>query len=133
MPEICVGVVKPNSLFEKNPTEHAADLVMPHDMPELQSVLMDKPVDCICENKAMDEGPSHKEIQFVWIEHHHLSNGKLCTIVSLRFSGSSYLTKVELQNGSLAQGHSNLYIPSTIPGSNQNNNKIDKEKAAKKS
>jgi hypothetical protein len=70
MPEVCVGMVKPTRLFENNPNQHAADLVMLHDIPELQLVLTDKPIDCICVDRATDEGPSHKEVQFVWTEHH---------------------------------------------------------------
>ncbi|CAB3988493.1 Chromatin modification-related YNG2 [Paramuricea clavata] len=126
-PEVCVGVVKPTMLYEKNPNQHAADFVMLHGIPELQSVLTDKPVECIRVDGATDEGPSHVEVQFVWTER-HLKNGKLCTLVTSRFSGGSYLNRVELQNGCLAQGHSNLYIPSTIHGSNQNDSGIDKEK-----
>jgi len=39
------------------------------------------------------------------------------TLVTTRSSGSSYLNRVELQNGCLALGHSNTYIPSTLAGS----------------
>ena len=39
-------------------------------------------------------------------------------IVTSRYSGGSYLNKVELQNRCLALGHSNVFIPSTIQGSN---------------
>ena len=38
--------------------------------------------------------------------------------MSARCSGSSYLNRVELQNGCLALGHANLFIPSTLSGSN---------------
>ena len=47
----------------------------------------------------------------------HLKHGKLMTLVSSRSSGSSNLNRVELQNGCLALGHSNLFIPSTLSGS----------------
>ena len=39
------------------------------------------------------------------------------TLVSSRSSGSSYLNRVELQNGCLALAHTNLFIPSTLGGS----------------
>ena len=45
-----------------------------------------------------------------------------------RFAGGSYLNKVEQQNGCLALGHSNLYIPSTINGSNFVDGELDNEK-----
>lgn len=38
------------------------------------------------------------------------------TLIGSRSSGSSYLNRVELWNGSLALGHTNLFIPSTIGG-----------------
>ena len=41
----------------------------------------------------------------------------LATLVTARSSGSSYLNRVELQNGCLTRGHSNLFIPSTLAGS----------------
>lgn len=59
-----------------------------------------------------------KRVQFQWTER-HLQQGSLCTVVSARYSGGSYLNKVELQNGCLALGHSNVFIPSTNHGSNQ--------------
>ena len=45
---------------------------------------------------------------------------KLATLLSSRSSGSSYLNRVELQNGCLALGHTNLFIPSTLGGSSFN-------------
>ena len=38
--------------------------------------------------------------------------------MTTRSSGSSYLNRVELQNGCLAVAHANMYIPSTLHGSN---------------
>ena len=38
-------------------------------------------------------------------------------MVTTRSSGSSFLNRVELQNGCLSRGHSNLFIPSTLSGS----------------
>ena len=65
------------------------------NLPELQTVLSNKPIDCIHVDRATDEGPSHLEVQFVWTEY-HLNAGKLCTIVTSRFSRGSYLNRVEL-------------------------------------
>ena len=78
-----------------------------------------KVIDCICVNGTTDEGVSHHEVQFMWTER-HLVRGKVCTLVTSRCSGSSYLNHVELQNIYLAVAHSNLFIPSTIHGSNFN-------------
>ena len=64
----------------------------------------------------------------MWMER-HINHSKLCKLVTARFAGGSYLNKVELQNGCLALGHSNLFIPSTINGSNfDSNRKLDKTK-----
>ena len=64
----------------------------------------------------------------MWTER-HLEMGKQCTMVTSRFSGGSYLNRVELLNGCIAIGHSNLFIPSTILGSNLGaDGGIDKEK-----
>ena len=41
---------------------------------------------------------------------------KACTIVTTRHSGGSYLNKVELLNGCISVGHSNVFIPSTLHG-----------------
>ena len=38
------------------------------------------------------------------------------TLVASHSSGSSYLNRVELQNGCLALAHANLFIPSTLSG-----------------
>lgn len=58
----------------------------------------------------------------------HLNMRKVCTMVTSRYSGGSYLNQVELLNGCLAVGHSNVFIPSTILGSNRNIAGIDNEK-----
>ena len=75
-----------------------------------------KSVECIRVNGASDEGPSHEEVQFYWAAH-HLSKGKIATLVTSRSSGSSDLNHVELQNGCLSLGHANTFIPSTLKGS----------------
>lgn len=41
---------------------------------------------------------------------------QVATLVTTRSSGASYLNRVELQNGCLSLGHSNLFIPSTLGG-----------------
>lgn len=76
-----------------------------------------KAIECIRVDGASDEGPSHHEVQYWWTLW-HLNKGCYSTIVTARSSGQSYLNRVELQNGCLALGHSNLFIPSTLSGSN---------------
>ena len=121
--EACVGIVKASCLHPKNPCQHATDLKMLETKTELQSVFLNpdtgcsKQIDCIRVDGAMDEGPSHEEVQFYWTER-HIMKCKVVTIVTTRSSGSSYLNRVELQNGCLSLGHSNLFIPSTLSGSN---------------
>ena len=126
--ESCVSVVKPQKIVPKNPAQHAADLEMLSSIEEVKPALHEKNIECIRVDGSVDEGPSHQEVQFNWTER-HLQQGTLCTVVTARFSGGSYLNKVELQNGCLALGHSNVFIPSTINGSNlDSNEKLDHEK-----
>ena len=75
-----------------------------------------KCIDCIRVDGASDEGPGHEEVQFWWARR-HLEKMKVATLVTTRSSGSSYMNRVELQNGCLAQGHAGLFIPSTLGGS----------------
>ena len=127
--EACVGIVKASCLHPKNPCQHATDLKMLETKTELQSVFLNpdtgcsKQIDCIRVDGAMDEGPSHEEVQFYWTER-HIMKCKVVTIVTTRSSVSSYLNRVELQNGCLSLGHSNLFIPSTLSGSN-----VDRQQA----
>ena len=50
--------------------------------------------------------------------HATMRRGYVATLISAHNSGASYLNRVELQNGCLAQGHANLFIPSTLSGTN---------------
>ena len=125
--EACVGVVKAHQVFPKNPAQHAADFELLYDHSSIQPLLQNKDVDCIRVDGAGDKGPSHFEVQFMWTEW-HFKMGKVCTVVTSRFSGGSYLNRVELLNGCLSVGHSNVFIPSTILGSNRSNDGIDNEK-----
>lgn len=54
-------------------------------------------------------------------------NARLATLVTTRSSGSSFLNRVELQNGCLSRGHSNLFIPSTLSGSCIVDGRIDND------
>lgn len=131
--ERCIGVVKAGPLHHKNPAQHAADLELLQGKDELSSVLFTKscpkPIDCIRVDGASDEGPSHVEVQFWWT-FWHILHKKVATLVTTRSSGSSYLNRVELQNGCLARGHSNTFIPSTLAGScmDATTGKVDNEK-----
>lgn len=75
-----------------------------------------KEIDCIRVDGATDEGPSHHQVQYWWTEW-HFKQGKIATLITTRSSGSSYLNRVELQNGCLSLGHSNTFVPSTLSGS----------------
>ena len=134
-PELCAGVVKSAGVFPKNPAQHAADLEMLQMQPSLQPAFINpvtkcpKEIECIRVDGASDEGPSHEEVQFHWTAR-HLQIGNYATLVTSRNSGSSYLNRVELQNGCLALGHANLFIPSTLRGSciSSDTGKVDQEK-----
>ena len=117
--EMCVGVVKAPGVFPKNPAQYAADLNMLEQ--QVGVAFQDQagdhtPIHCIRVDGATDEGPSHEEVQFWWTQH-HLFRSKVATLVTSRSSGSSYLNRVELQNGCLSLGHSNTFIPSNLAGS----------------
>jgi len=119
--EVCVGVVKAAKVHQKNPAQHIADLCMLESKEELLPVFVNlhtglpKLVECVRVDGATDEGPSHDEVQFWWTQR-HIMKERLATLVTSRSSGSSYLNRVELQNGCLSLGHSNTFIPSTLAG-----------------
>ena len=68
--EVCCGVVKAHTLFEKSPVQHAADLQMLEENPEFASIFHDKRVECVRVDGCSDEAPSHEEVQFYWTERH---------------------------------------------------------------
>ena len=111
-----------SQIHQKCPAQHAADLDLLESKDELLPVFthpatgLPKSIDCIRVDGASDEGPSHDEVQFWWTSR-HLSREKVATLVTTRSSGSSYLNRVELQNGCLSLGHASTFIPSTISGS----------------
>ena len=119
--EMCVGVVKASPLHQKNPAQHVADLCMLESKEELKPVFINlstgypKSVECIRVDGAADEGPSHAEVQYWWTQRHLLKK-RVATLVTTCSSGSSYLNRVELQNGCLSLGHANTFIPSTLAG-----------------
>ena len=131
--ELCAGVVKAQAIYPKNPAQHYADLNLLSVAPELQPSFLNpqtnkpKLIECARVDGASDEGPSHDEVMFWWP---HLECGKLVTLLTSRCSGSSFLNRVELQNGCLSLGHSNLFIPSTLNGAciDQQTGKVDREK-----
>ena len=121
----CVGIVKPHFTYDKTPTQHYIDLNMLET--KLPNYLIEKPIDCIRVDGAGDEGPAHLEVQFLWTERHILKQ-KICTIITTRNSGGSYLNPVELMNGCIAKAHANLYIPSTLAGGNFSGSGLDADK-----
>lgn len=70
----------------------------------------------------MDEGPSHAEVQFWWTKR-HVEHPTYSIILTTRSSGSSFMNRVELQNGCMAVAHANLFIPSNLNGSSELDNK----------
>ena len=110
--DLCAAVVKGQASFNKNPAQHLSDLTMLQNVESFKDAF-NKDVECVRVDGAADEGPGHEEVQFYWTER-HLS--KVCTIVSTRHSGGSYLNKVELLNGCISVAHSNVFIPSTLNG-----------------
>lgn len=133
--EVCAGVIKAPKVHQKNPAQHAADLELLESKEELSPVFVNgssgltKSVECVRVDGASDEGPSHEEVQFWWAAR-HLAKGRVATLVTTRSSGSSYLNRVELQNGCLSLGHASTFIPSTLAGScmNTETGMVDNEK-----
>jgi hypothetical protein len=117
------GVVKANHLTPKTPSQHASDLRMVRDEPRFHHVFYQanghkKLIDCIRVDGGGDENPDHLEQKFIWSEW-HLEEEKLATFVSTRFSGGSYLNRVEHMNGQLTRAHANTFIPSNLLGPNK--------------
>ena len=112
----CAGVVKANGLYPKNPAQHAADIQMLEELPQIGPAFINpitnrrKEIECVRVDGACDEGPSHDEIQFYWTERHY-TRGSIATLVSARSSGASYLNRVELQNGCMCCGNSDCCRP----------------------
>ena len=119
--EVCAGVVKAPGLHAKNAAQHYADLQMLEEKEEIREVFWNsesqerKEVECARVDGSFDEGPSHCEVQYWWTVRHLVTSSRM-TLVMSRNSGASYRNRVELQNGSLALGHTGLFIPSTLNG-----------------
>jgi hypothetical protein len=131
-PPTCIGVIKPHVIFEKNPSQHMADLNMLAKQEQNTAVfnrLSDgqrKDIWYVRVDGSSDEGPVHKEVQFLWTEKHVMDNHS-CTVVTTRHSGGSYLNSVELMNGCLSVAHNNCFIPSTLGGPVEDENGINTE------
>ena len=125
--ERAAGLVKDHFSFKKNPSQHAADFKFLKATQEFKDYVSGKPVDCIRVDGATDERPSIQEVQFLWTEV-HLVEEKICTCLTARNSGGSFLNRVELVNGCIARAHSNAFIPSTLNGSNFNKDGLNEEK-----
>ncbi|CAH3186929.1 unnamed protein product [Porites lobata] len=116
--EICCGMVKATPLHWKNAAQHFADLKEVEKKDSVRPAFINpitqekKKIECIRVDGAFHEGPPHKEVQYWWTRR-HLEVETVVTLVSSRNSGASF----ELQNGCLALGHTNLFIPSTLNGS----------------
>ena len=120
--EVCCGVVKAPLLHTKNAAQHFVDLQMIQEQDAMKPAFINpeskemKKIECIRVDGGCDEGPSHVEVQYWWTRR-HLEAKTTATLVTSRNSGASFRNRVELQNGCLALGHANLFIPSTLNGS----------------
>lgn len=85
-----------------------------------------KRIECIRVDGGFDEGPPHKEVQYWWTRR-HLESETVVTLVTSRNSGTTFRNRVELQNGCLALGHANLFIPSTLNGSCLSDSGVNQE------
>ena len=121
------GIVKDHVSFGKNPSHHTSDLKFLKTTEEFKDYLSGKTVDCIRVDGASDKRPSILEVQFLWTEI-HLKEEKVCTCVTARNSGGSFLNRVELVNGCTARADSNIFIPSTLNGSNMAASGLSEEK-----
>jgi len=120
-----VGVVKGAGVYPKNPTQNIANLEMLESCDVVKPLFLNpttnepNPIECIRvdggSDEGSDEGPGHIEVQFWWTLR-HIEKPTSATLVSSRNSGASYLNHVELLNGCLALGHSNMFIPSNLEG-----------------
>ena len=61
----CIGVVKAHFNIPKCPAQHMADLEMLEQDNDTNVYVKDKMIDCIRVDGAVDEGPTHVEIQFL--------------------------------------------------------------------
>ena len=117
-------MVKAKRLYFKNPAQHYADIMMMEQNEEIKPAFLNpltgkrKEIECIRVDGGGDEGPVHKEVQYWWTKR-HLIKGTKAIMVTTRRSGSSYKNRVELQNGCLALGHANLFIPWLVYGFRQ--------------
>ena len=125
--ERAAGIVKDHVSFGKSPSQHASDLKFLKTTEEFKDYLSGKTVDCIRVDGASDKRPSILEVQFLWTEI-HLKEEKVCTCVTARNSGGSFLNRVELVNGCTARADSNIFIPSTLNGSNMAASGLSEEK-----
>ena len=75
-----------------------------------------KEIGCLRVDSGHDEVLYFEEIQFWW-EKRHLE--RRVQLVTSRHSGGNNLNRVELQNGCEVKARSNLFIPTTLNGTNQ--------------
>ena len=123
-------MVKAKKLFFKNPAQHYADMMIIEGNEEIKPAFLNpvtgkrKEIECIRVDGGGDKGTVHQEVQYWWTKQ-HLSKETKAIMVTIRSSGSSYKNRVELQNGCLALGHTNLFIPSTLNGSCMVSGQVD--------
>ena len=72
---------------------------------------------------ATDEGTIHDEVQFLHTER-HLAKRTRVSVITERTAGDSFLNDAEQQNGWQCQAQTNLFIPTTLLGSNNDPNTV---------
>jgi hypothetical protein len=121
--EICIGVVKSPALHPKCPGQHSADLNDLQLNEEINHVFVNsntgkpKEIECVRVDSGGDEALYHEEIQFWWTLR-HMQRPTRMQLVTSRYSGGSSLNRVELQNGCEVKARAGLFIPSTLNGTN---------------
>ena len=91
----------------------------------------EKRIECIRTDSGSDKAPCYDEVQFSWTRR-HMEKPTVVQLVTSRQSGRSNLNCVELQNGCEVKARCGLFIPSTLNGSNLNENgKIDNNRLCK--
>ena len=108
--EQAFGIIKAHGVYQKNAAQH---FLMLQRLPEVSICFENKQIECFKVDGAGHENPGFDEGQFYWTER-HLEESRVCTLVTARHAGGSYLNRVELLNGCIALGHSGVFIRSTI-------------------
>ena len=89
-PRACVGVVKPQFVYQKSPSQHMPDLNMlqkKEDISHLLDCEGPKKIWLVMVDGAGDEGPIHNEVAFLWAEKHLKESHYYTSSRCLHFKG----------------------------------------------